>query len=86
MNQDVEKLWELQTVLTALGEREKQLSSKPESFAAVRRSADGLFTDRLYWVTRDGPIWGLSGAALSQLAARVGSDERWNPRCSVRSS
>ena len=37
MNQDVEKLWELQTVLTALGEREKQLSSKPESFAAVDR-------------------------------------------------
>jgi len=37
LNQDVEKLWELQTVLTALGEREKQLSSKPESFAAVDR-------------------------------------------------
>ncbi len=37
MNQDVEKLWELQTVLTALGEREKQLNSKPESFAAVDR-------------------------------------------------
>lgn len=37
MNQDVEKLWELQTVLSALAEREKQLSSKPESFAAVDR-------------------------------------------------
>ena len=37
MNQDVEKLWELQTVLTALSEREKQLNSKPESFAAVDR-------------------------------------------------
>src|SRR5213594_4406697 len=37
LNQDVEKLWELQTVLTALGEREKQLNSKPESFAAVDR-------------------------------------------------
>ena len=37
MNQDVEKLWELQTVLTALAEREKQLNSKPESFAAVDR-------------------------------------------------
>jgi predicted nucleic acid-binding Zn-ribbon protein len=37
LNQDVEKLWELQTVLSALGEREKQLSSKPESFAAVDR-------------------------------------------------
>jgi hypothetical protein len=37
LNQDVEKLWELQTVLSALAEREKQLTSKPESFAAVDR-------------------------------------------------
>jgi predicted nucleic acid-binding Zn-ribbon protein len=37
LNQDVEKLWELQTVLSALGECEKQLNSKPESFAAVDR-------------------------------------------------
>ena len=41
MNQDVEKLWELQTVLSALGEREKQLNSKPESFAAVDRQWQG---------------------------------------------
>ncbi len=37
MNADVEKLWELQGVLTQLGDREKQLTSKPESFAAVDR-------------------------------------------------
>ncbi len=37
MNPDVEKLWELQTVLSALGDREKQLTNKPESFAAVDR-------------------------------------------------
>lgn len=37
MNPDVEKLWELQGVLTQLGDREKQLTSKPESFAAVDR-------------------------------------------------
>ena len=37
MNQDVEKLWELQTVLTQLGDREKELTTKPESFAAVDR-------------------------------------------------
>src|SRR6266516_3820991 len=41
LNQDVEKLWELQTVLSALGEREKQLNSKPESFAAVDRQWQG---------------------------------------------
>jgi predicted nucleic acid-binding Zn-ribbon protein len=37
LNQDVEKLWELQGVLSQLGDREKQLTSKPESFAAVDR-------------------------------------------------
>lgn len=35
MNNEVEKLWELQQVLTQLGDREKQLNTKPESFAAV---------------------------------------------------
>jgi len=37
LNQDVEKLWELQSVLSALAERDKQLNSKPEAFAAVDR-------------------------------------------------
>jgi predicted nucleic acid-binding Zn-ribbon protein len=35
LNSDVQKLWELQQVLTQLGEREKQMSVKPESFATV---------------------------------------------------
>src|ERR1700754_707610 len=30
-------MWELQTVLTALNEREKEMSVKPDSFAAVDR-------------------------------------------------
>jgi predicted nucleic acid-binding Zn-ribbon protein len=34
---EVDKLWELQTVLSALNEREKQMSVKPESFAVVDR-------------------------------------------------
>ncbi|HKS24799.1 MAG TPA: C4-type zinc ribbon domain-containing protein [Thermoanaerobaculia bacterium] len=37
MNNDVEKLWELQTVLTQLNDREKQLTTKPEAFAAIDR-------------------------------------------------
>ena len=37
MSTDVEKLWELQSVLTQLADREKQMSQKPESFAAVDR-------------------------------------------------
>ncbi len=32
---DVEKLWELQTLLSQLGEREKQMAVKPEAFAAI---------------------------------------------------
>ena len=34
---EVEKLWELQTILTALNEREKQMSVKPDSFAVIDR-------------------------------------------------
>ena len=37
LNPDVEKLWELQTLLSQLGDREKQLTTKPESFASVDR-------------------------------------------------
>ena len=39
---DVDKLWELQTVLSALNEREKQMSVKPESFAAIDREYQGV--------------------------------------------
>src|ERR1700694_3268904 len=45
LNQDVEKLWELQTVLSSLGDREKQLTNKPESFAAVDREWQGVNAD-----------------------------------------
>ena len=34
---EIDKLWELQTIMTALHEREKQMSVKPDSFAAVDR-------------------------------------------------
>lgn len=37
MNSDVDKLWELQTVLSQLGERERLMSVKPEVFATVDR-------------------------------------------------
>ena len=35
MSADVEKLWELQSVMSQLGEREKRMAVKPESFAVV---------------------------------------------------
>ena len=37
---DVDKLWELQTVLSALNERERQMAVKPESFAVVESEYD----------------------------------------------
>lgn len=42
LNQEVEKLWELQTVLSQLGDREKQLTEQPESFASVDREWQGV--------------------------------------------
>ena len=37
LSQEIERLWELQTVYTQLADREKQLTVKPEAFAAVDR-------------------------------------------------
>jgi predicted nucleic acid-binding Zn-ribbon protein len=37
LNQDVDKLWELQSVYSQLADRERQLNVKPESFAVVDR-------------------------------------------------
>lgn len=51
-----------------------------QSFRHFRRDATSrFFLDRLYWITRRGPIWGLSGAALHRLAYRVATDRRWDP-------
>ena len=38
---DVDKLWELQQVLSQLADREKQMSVKPESFASIDREYQG---------------------------------------------
>ena len=35
LSNDVDKLWELQSVMSLLGEREKLMAVKPESFAAI---------------------------------------------------
>lgn len=52
----------------------------PNSFRRfVRDAATGSYLDGLFLVTRWGPVWGLSGAALSRLAARVATDEEWDP-------
>ena len=42
MSTDVDKLWELQTVLSQLAEVDRQMSVKPESFAVVDREFEGV--------------------------------------------
>ena len=63
MNQDVEKLWELQAVLTQIADREKRLETKPESFAAVDRE----------WQSSNEEVTKLTGAieVLSKERRRV---------------
>lgn len=40
---------------------------------------EGVFLERLYFITRDGPLWGLATAALSRVAFRVATDVSWDP-------
>jgi hypothetical protein len=47
----------------------------PDSFRHFRRDPEaGLFLDRLYFITRPGPLWGLSTAALARVAHRLATD------------
>jgi len=53
---------------------------RPESFRRFAREAGtGFFLGRLYLVTRPGPIWGVSSAALAQISFRAATDVDWNP-------
>ena len=48
----------------------------PGSFHLFTRDpTSGYFLDRLHLLTRAGPIWGLSAATQSRIAARVSTDE-----------
>jgi hypothetical protein len=48
----------------------------PDSFRRfVRDPGADCFLDRLYLLTRIGPVWGLSTAAMSRVAARVSTDQ-----------
>jgi len=51
----------------------------PDSFRRFKRDASGYFRDGLYQITRAGPVWGLSGAALARVSAAVSKDETWDP-------
>lgn len=51
------------------------------SFRLFRRDAEtGLFLDRLYFITRPGPVWGLSSRALALISHRMATDEDWTPK------
>jgi hypothetical protein len=34
--------------------------------------------ERLYFITRSGPVWGVSSAALTRIGYRVATDQRWD--------
>lgn len=52
----------------------------PGSFRRFRRDpATGFYLDGLYLMSRAGPVWGLSSAALARVADRVATDDRSDP-------
>lgn len=51
----------------------------PDSFRRFTRDpATNYFLDGLFLITRPGPMWGVSSAALARTAARVATDECWD--------
>jgi hypothetical protein len=50
----------------------------PGSFRRFQRDESGYIRDGLHLITRAGPVWGLSGAALARVAAAVSTDETWD--------
>jgi hypothetical protein len=53
---------------------------EPGSFALFRRDpATRFFLDRLCFISRPGPLWGVSGPGLARLGSRVATDEDWDP-------
>lgn len=52
---------------------------RPESFRLFRRDESGHFLERLYFITRPGPLWGISSAGLSRIQYRVATDTQWQP-------
>lgn len=52
MSQVVEKLWELQSVMSHLGEKEKTLHSKPEDFSEIEQEFQKSDQDLLQLTTR----------------------------------
>lgn len=56
----------------------------PESFQGFEPEPDsGLLLRGLYFLTRRGPLWGLSGGALARLRHRLATDEAWHPEDAV---
>ncbi len=56
----------------------------PGSFRRFTRDpGSGFFLDGLYLMARPGPLLGVSGAAQARIAARVATDEDWDPEDEV---
>jgi len=51
-----------------------------DSFRLFRREPDGrAFLRRLYFITREGTLAGVSTSALARIRHRVATDEKWHP-------
>lgn len=46
----------------------------PESFRLFQAEPGGYFLERLYFITRPGPLWGISSAGLSRIQYRIATD------------
>src|SRR5690606_17217403 len=46
----------------------------PESFRLFQAAPGGYFLERLYFITRPGPLWGISSAGLSRIQYRIATD------------
>lgn len=56
-----------------------------ESFRDFRRdTATGLFLEGLYFLSRPGPLWGLTSAALGRVRQKLATDIHWQSRSALR--
>src|SRR5690606_29158703 len=52
---------------------------RPDSFRLFQPEPTGYFLERLYFITRPGPLWGVSSAGLSRIQYRIATDTHWPP-------
>lgn len=72
-----EGLFEGVAVHSRPGERHRFTADSFQRF--LPDLAAGTLPERLYLVTRPGPLWGIDSAGLARIAHRISTDEAWEP-------